>query len=144
MLQVNSTTFKLVNIGHYPADIEIALLSSIMENEAAYKKGVFTVDFESCKIEANEPPKELRVWSIPDEPRTFLDELIIMVKNNPTPITIPLKCLGSKPIIDIKEGSPMKFTRIVLNQTIKRELKLHNSSAIPIKFRLEGCEKLPQ
>lgn len=67
-----------------------------------------------------------------------------MIKNNPTPLTIPLKCLGSKPVLDIKEGSPMKFTRILLNQAIKRELKLHNSSAIPIKFRLEGWEKLPQ
>ena len=135
-MQVNSTTFKLVNIGHYPAEVEVALLSSIMENEPAYKKGVYSIQFESCKIEPNEPPKQLRVWSIPDEARTFLDELIIMVKNNPTPITIPLKCLGSKPVIDIKEGSPMKFTRILLNQTIKRELKLQNSSAIPIKFRL--------
>ena len=68
--------------------------------------------------------------------KPFVDELIIMIKNNPTPITIPLKCLGSQPVIEIKEGSPMKFTRILLNQTIKRQLKLQNTSAIPIKFRL--------
>ena len=37
----------------------------------------------------------------------------------------------------------MKFTRILLNQTIKRQLKLQNTSAIPIKFRLEGWENLP-
>lgn len=43
-----------------------------------------------------------------------------MIKNNPTPVTIPLKCLGSKPVIEVKEGSPIKFTRILLNQTIKR------------------------
>jgi hydrocephalus-inducing protein len=66
-----------------------------------------------------------------------------MVKNNPTPLIVPLKCLGSKPSIEIIGGSPLKFTRILLNQTIKRELKVQNTSAIPIDFRLEGCEKLP-
>lgn len=70
-----------------------------MEGEPGYKKGVFSTDFEKCTIEPNEPPKELRVWSIPDEPKPFIDELIVMIKNNPTPITIPLKCLGSKPVI---------------------------------------------
>ena len=135
-MSVNSTTFKLVNIGHYPAEISIALLSSIMENDPSYKKGVFSVSFEEVTIDVNEAPKELRVWAIPDEAKPFVDELIIMIKNNPTPITIPLKCLGSQPVIEIKEGSPMKFTRILLNQTIKRQLKLQNTSAIPIKFRL--------
>ena len=55
-----------------------------------------------------------------------------------------MKCLGQKPSIEIIEGSPMKFTRILLNQNIKRELKLKNTTAIPIKFRLEGCEALPE
>jgi len=43
-----------------------------------------------------------------------------MVKNNPVPLVIPLRCLGSKPEIEVIEGSPMKFTRILLNQVIKR------------------------
>ena len=66
-----------------------------------------------------------------------------MVKNNPVPLVVPLKCLGSKPEIEVIEGSPIKFTRILLNQTIKREIKVKNTSAIPVDFRLEGCDKLP-
>ena len=46
IMSVNSTAFKLGNNGHYPTEISIALLSSIMENDPAYKKGVFIVSFE--------------------------------------------------------------------------------------------------
>ena len=65
-----------------------------------------------------------------------MDELIVMIKNNPVPLIIPMKCQGSKPSIEIMEGSPLKFTRILLNQTIKRELKIRNTSALPVDFRL--------
>jgi len=144
MMNTNSTTFKLVNNGHYPAEIQVALLSSVIENDNTYKKGVFTVSEEELTIGVNEPAKELRVWSLPDEPHQFNEELILMIKNNPIPVTIPMKCLGQKPSIEIIEGSPMKFTRILLNQNIKRELRLKNTTAIPVKFRLEGCEALPE
>jgi hydrocephalus-inducing protein len=95
------------------------------------------------EIESPEQAKEIRVWAIPDEAREFKDELIVMIKDNPVPLVIPLRCQGSKSSIEILEGAPLKFTRILLNQTIKRELKIKNTSAIPVDFRLEGCEKLP-
>ncbi len=56
-MSVNSTTFKLVNIGHYPAQVEVALLSSIMENEPGYKKGIFSVSFDKCTIQPDQAPK---------------------------------------------------------------------------------------
>ncbi len=72
------------------------------------------------EIEAPEQVKEIRVWAIPDEAKEFKDELIVMIKDNPVPLVIPLRCQGSKPSIEILEGAPLKFTRILLNQTIKR------------------------
>jgi hydrocephalus-inducing protein len=78
------------------------------------------------------------VWALPDAAQKFRDELIIMIKNNPSPVIIPLQCQGAKPQIDIMEGSPMKFTRIMLKQTTKKQLKLKNNGVIPIKFKLTG------
>jgi hydrocephalus-inducing protein len=75
---------------------------------------------------------------LPDAAQKFRDELIIMIKNNPSPVIIPLQCQGAKPQIDIMEGSPMKFTRIMLKQTTKKQLKLKNNGVIPIKFKLTG------
>lgn len=71
-------------------------------------------------IDLGQEPKELRIWALPDSAEEFKDELIVMIKNNPNPIVIPLKCLGSKPVLEITEGAPIKFTRILLNQIIKR------------------------
>ena len=59
-----------------------------------------TLIFSSHPIKQNEVP-EVRVWAIPDEARKFKDDLIIMIKDNPTPVILPMTCLGSKPQIEI-------------------------------------------
>jgi hypothetical protein len=38
----------------------------------------------------------------------------------------------------------MIFTRILLNQTIKRHLKFKNTCAVPIKYKLNDIENLPK
>lgn len=38
----------------------------------------------------------------------------------------------------------MVFTRILLNQTIKRQLKFKNTSAVPIKYKLNDVDNLPK
>lgn len=135
---MNSTTFRLSNQGSFPAELQFALMSSVMEGNPEYKKGVFTISEEKMTLGVNDPPKEIRVWSLPDTAQKFRDDLIVMIKNNPSPLIIPMQCLGSKPSIDIIEGSPLKFTRILLKQTTKKQLKLKNNSPIPIKFKLLG------
>jgi hydrocephalus-inducing protein len=145
MLQANSTLIKLHPKGNFASEIEFALLSSIMENDPVYKKGVFLID-ESVGgplvLDPAGPAKEIRVWAIPDSAQVFKDELIIMLKNNPLPEIVPITCLGAKPQIDV-EGNPMKFNRILVRQNIKKELKLKNTGSIPIKWRIEGTEALP-
>jgi hydrocephalus-inducing protein len=101
VMTVNSTTFRLSNQGSFPADLQFALMSSIMENNPEYKKGVFTISEEKLSLAVNDPPKEIRIWALPDTPQKFKDELIIMMKNNPSPVIIPVQCQGAKPSIDI-------------------------------------------
>lgn len=38
----------------------------------------------------------------------------------------------------------MVFTRILLNQTIKRQLRFKNTSAVPIKYKFNNVESLPK
>lgn len=33
---------------------------------------------------------EIRVWAIPDKEQKFRDEIIVMIKDNPIPVIIPL------------------------------------------------------
>lgn len=65
-------------------------------------------------IPRNDVPKEIRVWAIPDEDKKFKDDLIIMIKDNPIPVIIPMQALGAKPIIKIIEGEPVRFDRLLL------------------------------
>lgn len=38
---INSSVFRISNSGKFDSEIQFQLLSSVMENDAAYKKGVF-------------------------------------------------------------------------------------------------------
>lgn len=44
--KVNSSTFRISNPGKFDTNASFALLSAVMENNSAYKKGVFFLDNE--------------------------------------------------------------------------------------------------
>lgn len=73
VMTVNSTTFRLSNQGSFPADLQFALMSSVMENNPEYKKGVFTISEEKLSLGVNDPPKEIRIWALPDTAQKFKD-----------------------------------------------------------------------
>ena len=118
-------------------------MSSVIDNDPLYKKGIFLFEPESLEIKQNDVPQEVRVWALPDEANRFRDDLIVMIKDNPTPVILPLNCLGSRPQIEITQGDPVKFDRLLLGQKCKKELKLKNTGNINAKWKLVGCDTLP-
>lgn len=85
-----------------------------MESNKEYKKGIFWFEPEKLQISKNDVPQEIRVWCIPDEARKFRDDLIIMIKDNPTPVILPMIALGARPVVVILEGEHVKFDRLLL------------------------------
>jgi hydrocephalus-inducing protein len=73
IISVNSTTFRLSNQGSYPAELQFALMSSITEGNPEYKKGIFTISEEKLSLGVNDPPREIRVWALPDTPQKYRD-----------------------------------------------------------------------
>ena len=69
------------------------------------KKNIFFIEPDNLEININDVPQEIRIWSIPEQPMRYRDELIIMIKNNPIPVILPMICNGAKPIVDIMPGS---------------------------------------
>jgi hydrocephalus-inducing protein len=115
-----------------------------MEGQPEYKKGVFWFEPERLEIPKNDVPHEVRVWAIPDEARKYRDDLILMIRDNPTPVTLPMQCLGARPVVEIVEGSePVRFDRLLLKQQARREIRLRNNGFIPVRWRLSGVENLP-
>jgi len=96
------------------------------------------------EIPQDDVPRELRVWAIPDEARRFRDDVIVMIQNNPTPLVLPVITTGARPIVEIVDGAVVKFERLLLKQTAKKDVKLRNSGLIPVKWRILGLESLPE
>ena len=67
-----------------------------------------------------------------------------MVKDNPIPLILPLQCLGQKPEIQIVEGDTLNFDRLLLNQSMQKQIRIKNVSAIPIKWKLRDYEQLSE
>jgi len=145
MTKMNMTTFRVSNQGKYNCKVSFALMSQIMENSSDYKQGVFFFEPEEMEIPMNDLPLEVKVWAIPDELRKFRDDLIIMIKDNPTPVVLPLTCLGCKPQVSILQGAEqVRFDRLLLNQLSRKEVKLKNSGCIGARWKLNGIEALPK
>ena len=141
---MNSTTFRLTNQGKFDCELTFELMSSIMADQNDYKKDVFFIEPEKMLLKVNDLPAEVRIWAIPDQPKKYKDDLIIMIKDNPTPVILPMICLGQKPIIEVLEGENLIFERMLLKQTGVKEIKLRNACAIPIKWKLNGINTLPE
>ena len=85
--------FRLSNNGKFDCDVSFSLMSSVKE-DPEYSKNVFFFEPESLVIKTNDVPQEIRVWALPDQPQKFRDELIVMIKDNPIPLILPIQCLG--------------------------------------------------
>ena len=79
---------------------------------------------------------------MPDSVQKFKDELIIMIKDNPLPVIVPLQCSGAKPVVDILNND-VKFDRLLLNQNGSKVVKIKNNGLIPAKWKLTGVDVLP-
>lgn len=65
-------------------------MSSIITDDPAYKKGIFFIEPEKLLIKMNEVAQEVRIWALPDEAKKFKDDIIIMIKDNPLPVILPI------------------------------------------------------
>lgn len=87
----------------------------------------------------------MRIWSFPDAPQKFRDDLIVMVKDNPLPLIVPLICTGCRPTIEIlKEGEIQKFDKLLLNQAASKMITIKNTGMIGAKWKLTGLDTLPE
>jgi hypothetical protein len=51
--------------------------------------------------------------------------------------------LGAKPVVTVNQEK-IEFERALIDKTNMKTLILTNTSAIPVHWRLTGCDKLPE
>lgn len=50
-----------------------------------------------------------------------------MLKDNPMPVILPIACIGARPIVDVESGDPVRFERLLLKQSMRKEIVIRNN-----------------
>ncbi|XP_076588631.1 hydrocephalus-inducing protein homolog [Chaetodon auriga] len=85
--------------------------------------------------------QELTVWAYPTKQGHMKDSVICHIKDNPELVIINLSCWGVRPELKL-ESKHLHFDRILLHRRDSRSVMLHNKTALPVSWRLQGVEEL--
>ena len=83
------------------------------------------------------------MFAFPDQDKEFTDQVIVLIKNNPDPVIIPIQCLGAKPIVNASH-EVVKFERALIGKTLVKTLTLTNESPLPVNWTLKNVDKLSE
>ncbi|XP_042266839.1 hydrocephalus-inducing protein homolog isoform X2 [Thunnus maccoyii] len=85
--------------------------------------------------------QELTVWAYPTKVGQIKDSIVCCIKDNPELVIINLSCWGVRPELEL-ESKHLFFDRILLHRRDSRSVTLHNKTALPVSWRLQGVEEL--
>ncbi|XP_027128846.1 hydrocephalus-inducing protein homolog isoform X3 [Larimichthys crocea] len=85
--------------------------------------------------------QELAVWAYPTKLGQIKDSVVCHIKDNPELVIIDLSCWGVRPELKL-ESKHLHFDRILLHRWSTRSVTLHNKTALPASWRLQGVEEL--
>ncbi|XP_071313817.1 hydrocephalus-inducing protein homolog isoform X2 [Trachinotus anak] len=85
--------------------------------------------------------QELTVWAYPTKVGQMKDSVVCCIKDNPEPVLVNLSCWGVRPELEL-ESKHLPFDRILLHRRDSRSVMLHNKTALPVSWRLQGVHEL--
>ncbi|XP_074533739.1 hydrocephalus-inducing protein homolog [Halichoeres trimaculatus] len=100
----------------------------------------YLLDPPNMTLEPDEK-QELTVWAYPTKVGQVKDSIVCNIKDNPEPVIISLSCWGVRPEL-VLERKHVHFSRILPDRQDSRSLMMHNKTALPVSWRLQGLEEL--
>ncbi|XP_041651130.1 hydrocephalus-inducing protein homolog [Cheilinus undulatus] len=88
-----------------------------------------------------EQKQELTVWAYPTKVGQINDSLVCHIKDNPEPVIINLSCWGVRPELKL-EPKHLHFDKTLPHRLDSRCLKMHNKTALPVSWKLQGMKEL--
>ncbi|KAA8590532.1 hypothetical protein FQN60_014466, partial [Etheostoma spectabile] len=85
--------------------------------------------------------QELAVWAYPTKLGQMKDSIVCSIKNNPELVIINVSCWGVRPELEL-ESKHLHFDRTLLHRQESRSVTMHNRTALPVSWRLQGVEEL--
>ena len=84
--RVNSTVFQITNNGKYDLNAVFTLKSTLPTEEGGTgEKSPFLLEPDHMDLKIDET-KNLIVYGFPDQAKSFKDEIICLIKDNPNPV----------------------------------------------------------
>lgn len=140
---VNGTFFTISNNGKYKLHAAFTLRSTLPPEEGGpTEKSPFIIEPQEAILDVDET-LNLNVFAFPDEAKNFKDEVIVLIKDNPNPVILPISCRGEKPVV-ITDLETVKFERALIGNKPEKKLTLENKCAIECKWAFTGVDKLSQ
>lgn len=135
-LKIYSENFRITNTGLFPAKVDFKLKGLPVDpDKKVSSKEVFY--FEPSNMElAPDEVKEISVFAFPSVLGTFEDALICSVEQNPNPVIFPLRCEGSKPIVEVSCAN-ITFDRLLIGQSESKTFVISNKSSVPTNWNIE-------
>lgn len=139
----HSTQFRFTNVCNYPITLTLMLQSEIGDFTAcpalASTPGVFEI--EQREVTIGTDPFEARVWCFPKATGVFTDSIICVVKHNPVPYKINMRCSGIMPSVAVSPAD-IVFERILVDKRTNSTFDIRNDSLIPVRWRISNFADL--
>ncbi|XP_010776265.1 hydrocephalus-inducing protein homolog [Notothenia coriiceps] len=85
--------------------------------------------------------QELTVWAYPTNIGQMKDSIICQIKDNPEPVIINISCWGVRPELEL-ESKHLHCNRTMLHRRNSCSVTLHNKTALPVSWKLQGVDEL--
>jgi len=134
--------FQITNNGKYTVDAAFTLKSTLSTEEGgAEGKSPFMIEPTEASLAIDET-LQLRVFSFPENAQLYKDEVVILIKDNPNAVVLPIQCLGAKPSVAVSHDTVM-FERALLGKTLTKTLTLTNTCPLKVNWKLNKIDALP-
>ncbi|CAE7232354.1 Hydin [Symbiodinium sp. CCMP2456] len=151
--------FRITNNSLFKADVAFALASAQAPPAedpgkktpggkkgepapTAFEEYPFLVEPSELELEVGET-KELKVSCFPVKEGTYTDTIIAKITDNPDPVEFAIAAIGSLPKVTL-DTTELDFDRILVKQRMSNGIKVANVSAVPVKWRLEAANAVPE
>jgi len=140
--ETNCRQLRFTNIGKFDLRVDFHFLSTLNYDLVSKdEKTPFFYMNDYLEIKKDET-QFLNVYAFPQKTIEYKDELICLIKDNPTPIRIQLSCKGAEPKVEVGPDI-LEFEKLIISQTCTKQIKLKNVSEVTCKWQLTGLQTVP-
>jgi hydrocephalus-inducing protein len=153
-IDVHSDKFRITNSGLFDLHVDFGFekgMPALQEGDEGYDPSadpplpVFLCDPPSMDLAIDET-QDVTVWAFPSGEAggtgTVSDKLVATIQDNPTPLVIPVSCIGARPTAEVNVEE-VEFVRMLSDKQETKMIKVKNTGKIPFDFNVMDSWKAP-